>query len=307
MQRRFAGTAAATRRAWIAGSSTLGLVVFAGGPVAAADALASGQFRDEVVEVLRAERPNWRPELPADPTALVVDHNPMYLGNLYQNCRGATASERAARILRFFDAMTSGLSEVGEKTFDAVRSRLRARIINAAAAANSADEKLMLLTRPFSAKARIGYVVDSPMTMAFVSRRTLDRWAVTADAVHAAAIANLDAASQNVPIEPHDVDPGSGIFVAVQGPDGYAAARLLAPKFMQRMSNDLGPEHFVGVPVRDLMIAWSVDCSIKPQLAAAVTKYNATAAYPLTDELFVWSGDGLRLANAAELADHGRG
>jgi hypothetical protein len=76
---------------------------------------------------------------------------------------------------------------------------------------------------------------------------------------------------------------------------------------MERMGEELGPEHFVSVPHRDLLMAWSVDCSAKRQLAALATQYASISAYRLTDEIFVWSADGLRLANAAELAEHGRG
>ncbi len=92
----------------------------------------------------------------------------------------------------------------------------------------------------------------------------------------------------------------------MQGPSGYEAARLLALKFMARMGDELGPEHFVRAQSY-LMLAWSVDCSVKSQLAALVTKYASTGAYPLTDELFVWSADGVRPANPIELVEHGRG
>jgi hypothetical protein len=49
--------------------------------------------------------------------------------------------------------------------------------------------------------------------------------------------------------------PMAGLFAVIRGPDGYIAARLLAPKFMERMGEELGPEYFVGVPSRDLLIA----------------------------------------------------
>jgi uncharacterized protein YtpQ (UPF0354 family) len=93
----------------------------------------------------------------------------------------------------------------------------------------------------------------------------------------------------------------------LQNLDDYAAARLLAPKFMERMAEALGPEYFVAAPVRSVLAAWSVDCSARVQVAAHVREVAATQAYAITDELFVWSSDGIRLANAAELADNGRG
>ena len=165
---------------------------------------------------------------------------------------------------------------------------------------------MTLLTRPFSERARIAYVIDSPRTMQFVSQQELVKWAVATDAVHAVGVANLDEISLDIPIETRAPDSGSGLYTAIHGPDGYAAARLLAPKFMERMGEELGPEFFVSPPHRDLLMAWSVDCSVKPRLAALATHYASIGAYCLTDEIFVWSTEGLRAANAAELADHGR-
>ena len=65
-------------------------------------------------------------------------------------------------------------------------------------------------------------------------------------------------------------------------------------------------EDAVHTAARGLFVAWSVDCSLKAQLAAAVAKQAATKPYPVIDELFVWSVDGVRLANADELREHGR-
>jgi hypothetical protein len=297
---------APTRRGLALGVAAVGLVG-ATNRLLAADELASGQFRDEAAALLRRERPNWQLELPADPTVLKIDRELVYLNNLYQTVGGYPQPQRDAGILRFFDAMMAGFGESDVKTFEAARARLRARLVNAAAAGvYSDDDKRALLTRPFSLKARIAYVIDNPQTMAFVSKGRLDLWGVTAEALHATAIENLEAISREVAIEPHAPDSGLGLFVILKGPSDYEAARVLAPKFMERMSEELGPEHFVAAPCRDLLVAWSVDCSIKPQLAAQVTKYATLDAHRLTDELFVWSANGLRGLSPAELAEHGR-
>ena len=305
MQRVSAAPIEVTRRGWAAGAAAFALA----GPVSAAegDALTSGQFREEVIALLRRERSRWRLEAPANPLVLLVDGHILYLVNLYQTALRATGPGRQQAILAFFDKMESGFAEQMPATFEAVRDRLRARIVSAEAAANGASDKVTILSRPFSLKTRIAYVVDSAETMAYVSKERPDQWKVTADAIHAAAIENLDAISRDVRIEPKAPPDGSGLFVALGGRDGYVAARLLAPKFMARMGEELGAEHYVGVPCRDGFLAWSVDCSIKAPLAALLTKYAATLPYSLTDELFVSSAEGVRPANPAELAEHGRG
>jgi len=293
-----------TRRAFAAGALAAALATPL--PAFAADPLASGQFRDEVVALLRRQRPKLQLELLPHPAALRVGRQEVYLANLYQSCLEATGARREAIILAFFDAMTSAPDDEVGKTFEAARGRLRPRIIRAAASSTGADDRLTPLTRPFSGKTRIAYVIDNPQTMAFVSKGKPDQWGVAADAIHAAAVENLDRSSRDIPIRSQAPHPGSGLVVIMQGPDDYAAARLLAPKFMERMGEELGPEHFVGIPNRGLFLAWSVDCSVKHELAALVAAYAETGAYPVTDELFVRSAEGTRPANAAELAEHGR-
>jgi uncharacterized protein YtpQ (UPF0354 family) len=273
---------------------------------AAADDLADGRFRDEIVELLHRLRPDWPVETTDSPIALRIRQTDVYLANLHRSVAGVSGEARKAKILSFVDAMAAG-DDTNDKTFEAVRNRLRARIVTAAAAANSAEEKIRILSRPFSAKARIAYVIDNPHTMAYVANGKLALWGVGADVVHSASIANLDTISVDVPIDARTPPAGSGYFAVLQNFDDYAAARLLAPKFMERMGEALGPEYFVATPVRGVLAAWSVNCSARVQLAAHAGEVAATQAYAITDELFVWSSDGIRLANAAELADHGRG
>lgn len=209
--------------------------------------------------------------------------------------------------MTFADAIASTSADFGGTTFESVRDRLRAHIFNAAAAAASANGKLTLLTRPFSPQARIVYVIDSPVAMAFVQKDKLELWKVTADDVHSVAIENLESISRDIPIAPRTPLSGLGQYAIVQNGGGYAAAGLLAPKFMARMSEELGAEFFATAPSRNHLLAWSVDCSARAQLAALAAKDAATGAYAITDELFVWSSDGIRLANPIELSQHGRG
>ena len=203
-----------TRRALVAGAVGLGLPIVRS--FAEGEDLADGRFRDEIVELLHRLRPDWTVETTASPVALSIRRRTVYLVNLYQSVRGVSGRERTAKTLSFFDAMTETGDNLDDKTFDAVRNRLRARIVTAAAAANSSEDKIRILSRPFSAKARIAYVVDNPHTMAYVANGKLAQWGVGADAVHAASIANLDAISEDVPIDPRTPPSGSGYFAVLQ-------------------------------------------------------------------------------------------
>jgi uncharacterized protein YtpQ (UPF0354 family) len=296
----------ATRRAWMTGATSaamLGGAIHAG---RAEEAMSLQQFHDEVVATLRVRRPSLRLTLPDNPLVVQVDGHEVYLANLYRDCVGQPRERREAQIVNLFDEMQAGFAEPEVKTFEAARPRLRARIVSAEVAAN-ATGRLALVVRPFSTKARIVYVIDSPTTMAYVSINTLEKWSVMAEAIHAPSIDNLEAISRDLPIKPVAPPSGTGFYVAIHGVDGYAAARLLAPKFMTRMIDELGPEYFVSIPQRDLLLAWSVDCSAKRGLAGATAHYATMGSRWITDEIFVWSQEGVRPANPLELVDHGRG
>jgi hypothetical protein len=186
-QSRRASEGGATRRALILGAACLlgsSLSAFAEDP------LASGQFRDEVVALLRRNRPDWRIALPPNPILMEANGRQVYLLNLYLSLGKKTGEEREKVILTFADAITSTSADFGGTTFESVRDRLRARIFNAAAAAANANGKLTLLTRPFSPQACIVYVIDSPAAMAFVRKDKLELWKVTADDLHSVAVEN---------------------------------------------------------------------------------------------------------------------
>lgn len=295
-----------TRRAIVRSATALAMSI--GSPLSA---LADGpmtlvQFRDEVAATLRARRPNLHFVLPDDPQVVYIGKRSVYLSNLYEDCAAAPRQVREAQIVDFFDTMTAGLDEAEVQTFAAAKPRLRGRIVSAEVVASGPGGDLALVTRPFSRKTLIAYVVDSPKTMAYVSKKKLVEWSVTAEAIHTPSIENLDAISRDLPIEPRAPKSGDGLFAVIHGVDGYAAARLLAPKFMARMADELGAELFVSVPQRDLLLAWSVDCADKRRLAEATAHFASYGSRRLSDEIFVWSQEGVRPANPLELVDHGK-
>jgi hypothetical protein len=170
----------ATRRGWLTGETS---AVLLGGAIhtgLADEATSLQQFRDEVVATLRTRRPNLRLTLPDNPLIVQVDGHEVYLANLYRDCVGQPRERREAQIVNLFDEMLAGFAEPEVKTFEAARPRLRARIVSAEVAAN-ATGRLALVVRPFSAKTRTVYVIDSPTTMAYVSLNTLEKWSVTAE------------------------------------------------------------------------------------------------------------------------------
>lgn len=297
-----------TRRVTALGVASTSLFAFAR-PASAADALSNGQFRKEVMALLERKRPQWKLRLEPDPTEFMTGEKRANLGNLYKTLDGLTGKAREDRILEFFDATAAiGQDDPAEKDFKIAQPRLRARLVHVdyETQVNRAGADVKLLVRPMSKDLRVAYVIDSDKAVQYVMAKHLAAWSADAEAVHVAGVANLDALSRDLPIKVQGAASGPGRYAMVSITDSYAAARVLAPNFMQRMRDALGPTLIVGVPNRDFLIAWTPDFDKRHGFAAQVAKDAERQAYALSDELFVSSAAGLRVTTRQELADHGR-
>jgi hypothetical protein len=296
----------ATRRSILTGVASLG-VCGVMSPAHAADTLSNGQFRQEVMTLLEKKRPQWRLRLEPDPTELMIGEKRAYLGNLYKTLDSVTGTARDVRILEFFDATAMlDKDDPAETDFKIAQPRLRARLVHVDYEMQVKGTGLTLLVRPFSKVTRVAYVIDGDKAVQYVMAKHLAAWSTDTNSVHAAGIANLEVLSQDLPINVQSARGGPGRYAMISIADSYAAARLLAPNFMQRLRDALGPTIIVGVPNRDFLIAWTPDYSKRQEFAAQVGKDSKTQAYALTDELFVSSAAGLRVATPQEHADHGR-
>ena len=302
MNRRLVGsTLSLSRRTVVASLASFGI---SSRRAFAADDLESGAFRDEVAALLRGSRPGLIVTSGASKYMLSVGEFDVYLTNLHDRVKGVTGALRQQEILSFIDSMTIGRTSSGA-TFADIKSQLRPRIV-LTELVNQAPAAAPLVRFPFSGKTSVVLVVDQPKRLEFLPTRKAVDWRLGAGALRDIATANLEASLETVEIKPSMVAGESGAAVLFHTVDGYTAARLLAPKFMTRALEILGPKLFVGSPHRDVMAVWTDDFSHGKSLAARVAALAAQPPYNLTDEIFVYATDGFRMADAGELAALGR-
>lgn len=273
-------------------------------PRALAQPAGDGSFRDEVAEVLRRRRPALRFTLPADPETIVIGSVQIYTGNLQRDVEGLDGAAREQAILDFIDRVTrnwkSGETSTGSWRRD--KERLRIQI----APAEYRDLSAELLSRDFTPQNIIVYALDETLSYMLVTRDMAASWGVDPGLVHAAAVAGLDRLSERTPIAVSRPAGGPGAYAVLAAGDGYDAARLLAPRFMQRLRKALTDTVIVGIPGRDRLVAWTPDCGARARLAADVESDSESLSHPLTGSLFVAGPGGVRLATAAETAaQHG--
>jgi uncharacterized protein DUF1444 len=269
------------------------------GPVLADDGPA--RFRGEVVSLLKRRRPDLVLELPDDdPQTIIIGQMHVFLGNLERQVAGLDKRTREKDIVGFFNNIISASKAATSRirTWQEARRRLRIQVVPI----EYRQQGSPLVSRDLSSKVIIAYALDAPALYHLVTRDMLSDWGVDAGAVHAAAIAGLEAVSSSMAIKIQRSKGGRGAFVIVSRRDGYDAARLLLPGFMRRVRQAIGENLVAAIPNRDFMAAWTPDFSAHASFVSLIEKDAATRDHPLTDELFISTAGGIRLATAQETA-----
>jgi hypothetical protein len=100
-----------SRRGFIAGGAATGVVGWSGWGHAA-DTAEISKFREDVLALLRTERPAIAFELAAKPDAIKSGSKEISLGNLYDLVRDMRGRVRQVRILEFIDAGISATASL---------------------------------------------------------------------------------------------------------------------------------------------------------------------------------------------------
>lgn len=277
--------------------------------MAGADALHDGRFRDEVVAVLRVLYPGAPITLGGDTREVTVGTSTLYLGNLYAMVDGLAGEPRRRRLATYLtEAMPSGPSPAGGSSdasptfepFTTAQRRLRIQIIPG----DYLKQEASIVHAPLSQRLLIAYALDEANRYQVVTEPMFASWGVDRTVLDRIARRNSEAEAVRVPIE---VSPTGerGRFASSATEDGYSAARLLLPGFMDRMRERLGTAAIVAaVPTREIVIGWTPDSVSRRPLASAVRKLFRNGPYARSDELFRYDDAGLRPLDVRERAEY---
>lgn len=272
----------------------------------AADPLSEGRFRDEVVGVVRALRPEAEVVLAPDPAQIRIGPRTIDLTNLYADVRDLPASEKRSRIGAFFTGLLADRPDQGcctPLTYPDARRRLRVQLVPHEIIADHPE----LVRRPFSETLNVVYVLDEPQRYRYVTRDMLEAWGVDRTQIESVAVANLAEASADIPAELALSAKGQPAYLLSQGGDDYDAARLLVPRFLDGLRSALKTDAIIlAAPTRNLLMAWPQNNPDRAAYAAMATKLMRSGPYGRSDELFHFDADGLRPLSPAERAGHRR-
>jgi hypothetical protein len=149
------------------------------------------------------------------------------------------------------------------------------------------------LIDPGPAGLAVAYAIREPAYDVLVNADHLLGWGVDADALRAAAMANLRAWSVAAPWS--DEIAGDRRLLSSDTGEGGDAARILLPEVREHLAGECGPSRvLVALPDRDLLVAGSLhpgDAEFAGQLAAFVADVSEGAHEPIDRGLFELVGD----------------
>jgi uncharacterized protein YtpQ (UPF0354 family) len=247
-------------------------------------------FAERVATLLRRLQPDYQVEL-TGPREIVVNGRRLDLENLYRLVNHDP--ERGPEIIEhYLDQLFSGeAAAVASLGFDAVRSKIMPRVQPVSIFRHLSREQVAHV--PFVNGTVVVFVIDLPQMTVSVTTEQMLRWNVCAEELDELARDNLRHLSQELEMQlVTSREGGRAVILAEQ--DGYDAARLLLPAMYTKLAPRLGGDFYVGMPARDMFVAFSM--SPEPfvnRLRARIAEDFRRLPYAITKELFLVTRDGV--------------
>lgn len=136
------------------------------------------------------------------------------------------------------------------------------------------------------------YAIEEPNDkVRYVSFQDLRDWGISHSTVHVTALKNLDRLTQGKRVAKLDAPEGGRPMFIWNLEDGYDAARILLPKWMDDFAEAVTGNLVIGVPHRNWLIALGdEDERLVDLVAKRVQAEHQEAGFPVSPYLYTWDG-----------------
>lgn len=136
------------------------------------------------------------------------------------------------------------------------------------------------------------YGIEEPgEKIRYVSTQDLRDWGVSHSTVHVTALKNLDRLTQGKRVTKLDTPEGNRPMFIWNLQDGYDAARILLPKWLDDFAEVVPGNLVVGVPHRNWLVALGdEDETILAAVRRRVQQEHREAGFPVSPYLYTWDG-----------------
>jgi hypothetical protein len=251
--------------------------------------LLTDAFLERVFTILTSRFPQVS-VAPAENFSLILDDTVVNLENLYRSC-AANPENQDMLIEDFFKSFMLGPKLV-INGFEDIRDKIFPQIKPVEFFNEPLTSQLARL--PFLDILSICFVYEMGKSFRFLNREILTKGFPDLDMIYRHSLNNVQRSSTNVKLNSGSVHGVS--FVTMQGSDGLSAVRMLLPDFYKNVSRQLGPLFLVGIPFRDLMIAFEFKASKGVEkLIKKIREDHSTRIHPITSRILLMSPKGTQL------------
>ncbi|MFO0872845.1 MAG: DUF1444 family protein [Phycisphaerales bacterium] len=256
-------------------------------------------FGEEVLRIVRRNFPDRTAELAA-PMDLILSGRHLGLDNLHRMVV-ADPENGVALVETYLERLVEGDAFTGTPMpLSVARSRIMPRIQPESIFGHLEREQVAHV--PFVNDTVVVFVIDMPHMTVSITTEQMIRWGMQPDDLERIARENLTGYAPDLPVQlVNSAEGGRAAIVSRQ--DGYDAARLLLGQLHRRLAPELRGDFYVATPARDMLVAFT--CDPEPfvvRLRNRVAKDYRRLPYPITEELFIVTMDGVagtKLAQAA--------
>jgi len=140
------------------------------------------------------------------------------------------------------------------------------------------------------------YGIEEPgEKIRYVTYQDLRDWNVSHSVVHVTAVQNLERLTEGKRVTKLDTPQGGRPMYIWHVEDGYDAARILLPTWLDEVAEVVPGNLLVGVPHRNWLVAIS---DADPMLVKFVRKKimdeHHSASFPVSPFLYLWTGEQLQ-------------
>ncbi len=253
-------------------------------------------FGEQVARILQRHYPQRAVDL-AGPLYLILNGKHLGLENLYRMVlhepeRGVELVENYLDRLIEGDALTAM-----PLPLSVAKPRIMPRIQPLKIFDHLDKERVAYI--PVVNDTVIVFVLDMPQMTISITVEQMLQWGLQVDDLDTISRENLHTYAPDLEIQIVDsAEGGRAAIVARQ--DGYDAARLLLGSLHSRLAPQLHGDFYVATPARDVFLALTCDPDeFVDRLRERVHLEFKRMPYPITDELFVVTRDGVAGTKAA--------
>jgi hypothetical protein len=247
------------------------------------------QFVNEVLKVVEERFPLVKIARAEQPFSMRVNGHVASLENLYRMSvlRPDGTRHHVERWIVELLRAAEGTPDLGG-TFEELRPRIMPLVLP-----EHSDPHHLSVMQPLVDGLVVAYGIDNDRTISHVTKKRLDKWGVTIDDLHAAALTNLTEKSQAVQAHAAQDEDGRMELILFQTLDGYDASRLLLPDLHDRLREHLGSPFTAGIPNRDILLCFRNEDSTVSRLGPQIERDYEQMPHQITSKLLLVTADGI--------------